>query len=238
MAQELHLMENTPPKVVGSFGTPRDLAATDAHALRAACDLAEIRLDLLTAAGLTPESSLWSHLHGIPLLFTARRIEEGGALPLSAAERMKLLRSTLNQAALIDIELASICEMPELLDELQQRRIPWIASFHDFHKLPETSALTDAAALAKNAGAAAFKTAAMLACPADVARLADFQLADHGIPVATMGMGPLAPVSRLLCAQCGSVLNYGFIGKIPTAPGQWDAAILKQAIERLVMVRG
>ena len=60
--------------------------------------------------------------------------------------------------------------------------------------------------------------------PADLARLADFQLADHGIPVATMGMGPLAPVSRLLCAQCGSVLNYGYLGKTPTAPGQWDAA--------------
>ncbi len=238
MAQALHLLENTPPKVVGSFGTPYDLAETDALALHSACDLAEIRLDLLTAAGLAPESSLWSHLQDIPLLFTARRIEEGGALPLSATERMKLLRSALDQAALIDIELANIGEMQELLDELQQRGIPWIASFHDFQKLPETRTLTDAAALAKNAGAAAFKTAAMLAQPADVARLADFQLAEHGIPVATMGMGPLAPVSRLLCAQCGSVLNYGFIGKTPTAPGQWDAAMLRQAIGRLVMVRG
>jgi 3-dehydroquinate dehydratase-1 len=48
-----------------------------------------------------------------------------------------------------------------------------------------------------------------------------------------MGMGPLAPVSRLLCAQCGSVLNYGYLGKTATAPGQWDAAFLKQAIGRL-----
>jgi 3-dehydroquinate dehydratase-1 len=235
MAQALHLLENTPPKVVGSFGTPSDLAEIDAPALRSACDIGEIRLDLLTAAGLTPESSRWSHLQDIPLLFTARRIEEGGALPLTAGERIKLLRGALDQAALIDIEVASIVEMRELLDELQQRGIPWIASFHDFQKLPETSTLTDAAALAKSAGAAAFKTAAMLAHPADVARLAEFQLADHGLPVATMGMGPLAPVSRLLCAQCGSVLNYGFIGKTPTAPGQWDAAMLKEAIARLVM---
>lgn len=235
MAQALHLMENTPPKVVGSFGTPYDLAETDVSALRSACDLAEIRLDLLAAAGKTPESKLWSHLQGIPLLFTARRSEEGGALPLNTAERMKLLRGALDQAALIDIEVASIGEMGELLDELKQRGIPWIASFHDFEKLPETSALTDAAALAKNAGAAAFKTAAMLSNPADVARLAEFQLADHGIPLATMGMGPLAPVSRLLCAQCGSILNYGYLGQTPTAPGQWDAALLKQAIARLVM---
>jgi 3-dehydroquinate dehydratase I len=233
MAQALQLMENTPPLVVGSFGTPYDLAATDFASLRSVCDLAEIRLDLLAAAGIAPESSLWSHLQGIPLLFTARRSEEGGALPLTATERMKLLRGALDQAALIDIEAASISEMRELLDGLKQRDIPWIASFHDFEKLPETRVLTDAAAHAKDAGAAAFKCAAMLHSPADLARLAEFQLAGHGIPVATMGMGPLAPVSRLLCAQCGSVLNYGYLGKTPTAPGQWDAAMLKQAITRL-----
>jgi 3-dehydroquinate dehydratase-1 len=52
-----------------------------------------------------------------------------------------------------------------------------------------------------------------------------------------MGMGVLAPVSRLLCAQCGSVLNYGFLGETPTAPGQWDSALLKQAISRLAPFR-
>ena len=120
-----------------------------------------------------------------------------------------------------------------LLETLRSRGIPWIASFHDFEKLPDNAVLEDAARRAMDAGAAVFKVAAMLHAPADMARLADFQLADHGIPVATMGMGPLAPVSRLLCAQCGSVLNYGYLGKTPTAPGQWDAAFLKQAIARL-----
>jgi 3-dehydroquinate dehydratase I len=52
-----------------------------------------------------------------------------------------------------------------------------------------------------------------------------------------VGMGPLAAVSRLLCAQCGSVLNYGYLGETPTAPGQWDAASLKAAIGRLVPLR-
>ena len=80
-------------------------------------------------------------------------------------------------------------------------------------------------------------SAAKLASPADLVRLADFQLADHGIPVATMGMGPLAPVSRLLCAQCGSLLNYGYLGTTATAPGQWDSGLLKTAISRLVPFR-
>jgi 3-dehydroquinate dehydratase-1 len=77
----------------------------------------------------------------------------------------------------------------------------------------------------------------MLESPADLARLAEFQLEDHGLPVATMGMGPLAPVSRLLCAQCGSVFNYGFVGKTATAPGQWESALLKRAISKLLPLR-
>ena len=222
------------PKVVGSYGSPDDLRKSTAEEVRQACDLAEIRLDLLVAAGGTAKSAQWLHLQGTPLLFTARRIEEGGALALSPKERMELLEPALPYAACIDIEVASIGEMSGLLDKLT---IPWIASFHDFEKLPPTSVLEDAAKRAKDAGATAFKAAAKLNETADLARLADFQLAGHGLPVATMGMGPLAPVSRLLCAQCGSVLNYGYLGKTPTAPGQWDAALLKQAITRLAPFR-
>ncbi len=222
------------PSVVGSFGSPNDLGICSAEDARIACDLAEIRLDLLEADGSAEESANWRHLQGIPLLFTARRREEGGALDLSASRRIGLLQSAMPDAALIDIEVASI---PEMTDFLSRLEVPWIASFHDFEKLPETRVLEDAAKRAKDAGAAAFKTAAKLHSPADIARLADFQLANHGILVATRGMGPLAPVSRLLCAQCGSVLNYGFLGETPTAPGQWDAASLKQAIARLVPYR-
>lgn len=221
------------PRVVGSFGNRDDLKRATVAQLAAACDLAEIRLDLLTEGAATAQPAQWQHLEGFPLLFTARRGEEGGAGNLDAAQRSHLLELVLDDAALIDVEVASIGEMRPLLDSLQRRRIPWVASFHNFEMLPETGELEDAAARAKSAGAAAFKAAAMLRQPADIARLADFQLADHGIPVSTMGMGPLALVSRLLCAQCGSVLNYGFLGESPTAPGQWDAALLKQAVAAL-----
>jgi 3-dehydroquinate dehydratase I len=223
-------------KVVGSFGGPQDLRQAAAAAVRMSCDLAEIRLDLLLAGGGRAESGAWAHLAG--LLFTARRGDEGGHGDLSAAQRTRLLECALDDAACIDIEVASIGEMAELLETLQVRRIPWIASYHDFVKPPETTVLEAAARRAMDAGAGVFKVAAMLHTPADMARLADFQLADHGIPVATMGMGPLAPVSRLLCAQCGSVLNYGYLGETPTAPGQWDAGFLKQAIARLAVFTG
>jgi 3-dehydroquinate dehydratase-1 len=224
------------PLVLGSLGCARDLQLTMPQNLQEQCDIVEIRLDLIKQTIESPPRP-WAHLMGIPLLFTARRGDEGGAGQLPADERMRLLEATLDDAACIDIEVASIAEMKPLLEILADRDIPWIASFHDFEKLPETSALAAAADLAKAAGAAVFKAAAMLRRPADLARLADFQLAEHGIPVATMGMGPLAPVSRLLCAQCGSRLNYGFLGQSTTAPGQWSAANLRSNIN-LLWVQG
>ena len=215
---------------VGSIGGPEDLADCDAERAGRSCAVVEIRLDLLLDENGRVDPGSWSHLRGLPLLFTARRREEGGALDLDGGQRGELLRMALGDAAMVDIEVASIGCMQTLISGLE---VPWIASFHDFERLPETAVLEQAAQRARAAGAAAFKAAARVHTPADLARLAEFQLADHGLPVATMGMGPLAPVSRLLCAQCGSVLNYGFLGRNPTAPGQWDAAFLQEAIRRL-----
>ena len=218
--------------VVGSFGSHAELSAADAINVGSSCDLVEIRLDLITtepAAAPPP----WRHLLELPLLFTARRQDEGGGQALTASARMKLLEHALPHAAWLDIEVASITEMGPLLTELRRLQIPWLASCHDFKKLPATSVLTAAAQRARDAGAAAFKVAAWLQQPTELARLADFQLANHGIPLATMGMGPLAAVSRLLCAQCGSLFNYGYLGHTATAPGQWDAALLHQLIARL-----
>jgi 3-dehydroquinate dehydratase I len=226
------------PKVVGSFGSSQDLRETAVDAVQAACDMAEIRLDLLTRDDASPAAA-WSHLKGeIPLLFTARRGDEGGSGALPAAARIRLLEAALDDASCVDIEVASIAEMAPVLEILAGRNIPWIASFHDFEKLPETAVLEAAAARAQAAGALVFKVAVMLRSPADLARLAGFQLAPHGLPAATMGMGPLAPVSRLLCAQCGSLLNYGFLGQTTTAPGQWSAATLRRNIARLTPFPG
>lgn len=224
------------PHVVGSFGSRQDISAVESNRVRQLCDFAEIRLDLLADASGRIEIPSWRHLAGIPMIFTARRLEEGGAIAISAAERMKLLELVLDEAACIDIEVASIRELGSLLGTIQSRGIPWCASFHDFKKLPEARILEDQAKRALDAGASVFKLAARLHHPADIARLAEFQLADHGLPVATMGMGPLGTVSRLLCAQCGSVMNYGFIGKNPTAPGQWEAGLLKQTIADLTPI--
>ena len=55
-------------------------------------------------------------------------------------------------------------------------------------------------------------------------------------PMAVMGMGPLGPVSRLLYAQHGSCLIYGFMGDAPTAPGQWSAELFRQSLNHLPLL--
>lgn len=221
------------PRVVGCFGTPADLSSADPEEVVSACDLVEIRLDLMADVCAPPGARAWAKLGDTPLLFTARRGDEGGAGALAAGERERLLCAVLDQATCVDVEVASIHEMKDLLLLVREQGVPWVASFHDFNRLPERRVLAAAANRARDAGAAVFKAAAMLHHPDDLARLADFQLEDHGIPKATMGMGALAAVSRLLCAQCGSVLNYGFLGTQPTAPGQWHAGKLNGIIRQL-----
>ncbi len=215
--------------VVGSTASAADLLLATAEEAAACCELVEVRLDLLEDPKLRP----WQHLGSLPLLFTARWAGEGGGGDLNADERMKLLREVLDEASLIDIEVASIPEMASLLDELAARGLSWVGSFHDFEKLPHSDVIEEAASKALEAGAAAFKVAAHLEGPDDLNRLIEFQAADHGLPVASMGMGPLAPMSRVQCAQAGSTLNYGFLGETATAPGQWSAKQLKQAIQEL-----
>ncbi|MFD0892182.1 type I 3-dehydroquinate dehydratase [Luteolibacter ambystomatis] len=229
ISNSLRLTPGT-PLTVGSFGDGEALRGAGSGPVLAACEVAEIRLDVLAAEGLEPDRRLWAHLEGVPLLFTARRREEGGAMDSTPAQRRSWLETALEDAAAIDIEVASLSDYPGLLEILAGRNIPLVASFHDFEGTPTTPDLLDRLETARAAGAAVFKAAARVHTPADVAALADFQRTDHGMAKALMGMGPLAPVSRLLCAQYGSVLNYGYLGKTPTAPGQWNAARLKDAI--------
>lgn len=225
------VLEPAHPRVVGSFGNAAGLAAVSPEDLREACDLAEIRLDLLDAEGVAPAARPWARLGDFPLLFTARRGDEGGAGSLDAGRRMALLDAVLDEAALVDIELVSAGEMAATLAKLKARGIPWVASWHDFEGRPDSfGKIPVMAAAAARAGAACFKAALRLHQPEDVDRLAGLFPQVDVLPLSLMGMGPLATESRLRCAAAGSALNYGYVGDAPTAPGQCGAAELKAGI--------
>lgn len=223
------------PLVVGSIGGDREFAAVDEAKAGDACDLVEIRLDLLGAE--TIGTRPWRKFGDLPLLFTARSEQEGGAPGLNTAERIRRLRAVLDDAALVDVELASAGGMRPLLDEIGARGIPWVASFHDFHGTPALDELEARRKAARSAGAACFKAAVALGWRCDqLGPLSLFLARSTGFPISLMGMGPLGPASRLLFAQLGSVLNYGYLGDTPTAPGQWSARQLREAVRSVETV--
>ncbi len=202
------MLDPAKPLVVGSFGNPESLAAASIAAVQQACDLVEIRLDLLDPRAVLTDSRPWAHLGDFPLLFTARRGDEGGAGNLGPEQRRELLFACLRDACLVDIELASSEVASALQGDLLDHGVPWIASWHDFEGREDSFArIPELAAAAAEAGAACFKAAIRLHDVAGLARLVALQEAGAAIPLALMGMGPLAPASRLLCAQHGSVLN-------------------------------
>lgn len=224
---------NPTPLVVGSFGDSATLSVETPETLAKQCDIAEIRLDLFHREFAALGVGLWAHLHPFPLLFTARCASEGSPINLEQRERECLLRAALPDAAVIDIEVKNATDVADLISEIHLQGIPWIGSYHDFEKLPSRQELEVQAQSALRAGASVFKVAAHLQTMGDLTALADFQLSAQGIPLSTMGMGNLAPVSRLLCAQAGSVLNYGFVGEKTTAPGQWSSLQLRDGIQSL-----
>ena len=221
------------PLVVGSFGDIAAIAEATPETLAAQCDIAEIRLDLIHEDLAAQEAGIWKHLRRFPLLFTARCHAEGSPYDIDSETRAEMLRCALPDACLIDVEAASASAMGDLISEIRAEGVPWIASYHDFGSMPSGQNLSHHAEIARDAGAAAFKVAAQLQTVDDLAALVSFQKGGGTLPLSTMGMGVLAPVSRLLCAQAGSVLNYGFIGGTATAPGQWSAAQLREGIRSL-----
>jgi len=219
------------PLVVGSFGSMSDLLDCAPGHADAVCDVVEIRLDVLRRDGWELSQKPWTHLAHKPLLFTARCQSEGGVLPLEAAARAAMIAAVCGEAAAVDVEIASMHEMRDTIALLAERSIPWVASSHHFDRLPEMDLWRELRECARAGGASVAKFAATLHDAAEMAVLESFQSEPAAICVSTMGMGTLAPASRVRCALAGSVLNYGYIGQAPTAPGQWPAATLRAAIQ-------
>lgn len=217
----------TRPLVVGSVS---DLAAwNDAcAAAELPCDVVELRADGL------PADTDWAALAQMrccrPVLVTVRHESEGGLRPMDTAERLSIARALLPLASALDWEIAQLAEVPELVDEARAAGVPIIASAHDFEMTPALESLLEKEQLARTLGATVAKFAFRLHSAEDMMTGVQLLRRSTGITTA-MGMGPLGAVSRLLYAQHGACLVYGYLGTTPTAPGQWSAALCRQALD-------
>ena len=217
------------PLVVGSVATLNHLACLQPVELPSMCDLLEIRLDGMAQHmdSLTLELERFKNF---PLLFTARGSAEGGIVELSSEERSEMLLAVADKAAWIDVELSAFNELQSAIDQIRRRNVGLILSYHNFEKTPAEFQMQRLVELAEEADIVKF--AVRHHTVSDFIPCTNI-MRKNDRPMSMMGMGDLAPVSRLLYAQHGSLLNYGYLGDEPTAPGQWPAKMLKEGISEL-----
>jgi len=173
----------------------------------------------------------------IPLLFTIRAEHEGGEkIRLGKEEIVALLADVCAKTDidLIDYETsndaASIRSLREIAKENGKKLI---LSFHDFKNTPESEELLERAKQAEAFGADIAKLAVMPHSKEDVLRLLEVtKTMDDSleIPVATMSMGELGAISRVIGWAYGSVITFG-VGAALSAPGQVPMQKLKKAIQ-------
>ncbi len=193
------------------------------------CDIVEFRADAL--ASDPAAAALAMDACPVPSLLTVRDPAEGGLNDLDAKTRLALFAQLLPHANLVDIEIANLAAFPTLIADAQRHGVTIVASFHDFTSTPSLDSLLSKIYAAKAAGADAVKLATTTNDADALGALTAVQ--DISVlPMATMGMGVLGRVSRLLLATMGSVLNYGYLDQA-TIPGQWPAQRLRSLIREL-----
>jgi 3-dehydroquinate dehydratase-1 len=219
------------PKIAGTVHSPGSLRA--ALRLRQGdVDFLELRVDHFAA---DPDSLLKAAPRlPAPLIVTVRHPGEGGAGSLEAKRRRQLYAEFLPVAACIDIELRSVAGFAGVIDEARAAGVSVIVSDHHFHRTPSARSLAARLARAVQARADVFKIASLATTTPDVTALLSLLAKPEAIPLSVMGMGRFGKVSRLLFAQAGSVLNYGYLDQ-PNASGQWEATLLKKRIAELAV---
>ena len=217
------------PAVVGVITSMQSLSL--AKQLQNAADFFEVRLDFF-AQHLNLLDSELQDLQ-CPLIITARHPAEGGAFSLNSKERQKLLTAFLDRAAVVDIELRSARFMDEVIRRAKNSNVSLLISFHDFQTTPRPVQLQRIVAKALLFEPDLVKIATQTSTPTELSHLIALSEAERRVPLSLMGMGRYGRVSRLVLAQAGSALNYGFLGSAQVA-GQWPVSVLKQRIEELI----
>lgn len=233
MQQMLHEHPAYPPQIVASITSWELWKTLKGASLTDQCDWVELRVDAMPP-DLSPEQVL-HYKPDMPLLITVRCHEEGGLRRIPEEERLALLRAYLPHATAIDIEINTMRHARELIMEASERGVLVIGSTHDFQITPGVDYLRELEKRARSYKADIVKFAFTPCLAADIQTGVQLFQKPKG-PIAVMGMGPMGPVSRLLYAQLGSCLVYGYLGAEATAPGQWHVSMLKETMRHLAPI--
>ncbi len=206
------------------------LMAQAAVARDLAADIVEWRADYYPdpapAALLDSLRGLRSLLADVPLIFTLRKREEGGAQEISRETRRACLEAAADSgmADFVDVELDNEDSLLEPLIRLcRDRGVRVILSFHDFAGTPSDKLLLEKIKLMKWRGADVAKIAVMPGTADDVLRLLNVTMeARKALPdlaLCTMSMGRLGVLTRVAGFLFGSDMAYA-VAQEESAPGQ------------------
>ncbi len=168
----------------------------------------------------------------VPLIVTVRHPVEGGLHGLTIRQRRDLFARFLPFATWIDVELRSVEKLAGTVAEARRAGVKLIVSSHHFHSTPSAVRLQQTIRAAHTAGADICKLAALADSAAALEPMLGTLSRQQPVPLSVMGMGRFGKISRLLFAQAGSILNYGYLDR-PNASGQWEARLLKKRLAEL-----
>ncbi len=223
-------LDSDRPLIVGSVSDYETWLQVTEPGAQLPCDVIELRVDLLPE-DCTVEQ-IMARTCPLPLIVTYRHESEGGARVVDEEVRCATMRALMPIASAIDWEILMMALDEEFMESISEAGIPLIASCHFFETTPEAEQMLALEECARESGAAITKFAFKLNCGGDV-QAGVRVLSECDGPLAVMGMGELGSVSRLLYAQLGSKLVYGYLGENPTAPGQMAAADCREVLAKL-----
>ncbi len=168
------------------------------------------------------------------ILATCRRISNGGEFAGGLDEQGRLLDQAITAgAALVDVEIESIEQTPELIGRFRAgARL--VLSYHDFEKTPP---LDRVVSRLTKFPADIYKVATTAQKPSDNLRILELPLRHQGTPLAVMAMGETGTPTRVLGPSRGSLFTFSFPDPIaagrgratkPTAPGQMTTSLLRR----------
>ncbi|PSJ80193.1 type I 3-dehydroquinate dehydratase [Neisseria iguanae] len=206
-------------------------------------DIMEFRVDFLDIANnadavLAQTAKVREILPDTPLLFTFRRVAEGGECPCGDDYYFSLIHRAIKSGLvdIIDIELfAGDEKVQAAVQAAKAKGVVALLCNHDFDQTPPKNEITGRLKKMESLGADICKIAVMPQSAADVLTLLDatqevFQTAKQ--PIVTMSMGKLGIISRLAGQTFGSAMTFGAAAKA-SAPGQVGANDLRRILDTL-----
>lgn len=190
-------------------------------------DVVEIRIDLLISI---PDLKEKVSKINAPILLTCRHPDEGGPEEFrDPMKRQSLIAPLIPYASGLDVEINQTESMQQTITLAKSQGLLIVLSSHDFAGTPETKHIEEKVKTGYERGADIVKIATTTDQFKDIFNLINIFDSFNSHQISVMGMGQLGMASRLLAAQCGSVLNYAAL-RSANVPGQWEVNDFKKAL--------